>query len=313
MGRFMGALTLSLWLGLGIAAGAAGAGGCGGAAAGKQGTTPAPAAASAGAPGAPASVPALPEDTPGEKSLGEAELACSSSDPEARALYLEGHSAAERGDLTTSEAKYLAAIARDPDYCDAMDNLAVQYRRSGRTEEAIKLYERSVAVAPHNEMGWQNLGFAYQSLDRYDDALRAYQQIIDMSPRNPEGWFGYGQTLLMVGRFSDARPPLLRAEALYAAAGSSLRGDVLILLGVVAGGLKDWPTARTLLEAQYASAGRYAETNRILGEAYLQADALDLERARLYLERARTLGADVPDELWQRAHPKPAKPAKPKQ
>jgi len=309
MGRFTGAFTRSLWLGLGIAAGSAGSGGCGGNNAAKQSTTLAtlaPAASATGT-GEPASPPQMPEGDPAESSLGEAELACSSSDPQARALYQEGYSAAERGDLAESETKYLAAIARDPDYCDAMDNLAVQYRRTGRTEEAIKLYERSVAVAPHNEMGWQNLGFAYQSLDRYDDALRAYQQIIDMSPRNPEGWYGYGQTLLMAGRFADARPSLLRAESLYHAAGSPLRGDALMLLGMVAGGLKDWPTARTLLEAQYASAGRYAETNRYLGEAYLQSDSLDFEKARLYLERARTLGADVPDELWQRAHPKPRK------
>jgi tetratricopeptide (TPR) repeat protein len=303
MGRFMGWLTL--WLGLGIAVGCGGGGG----GAASRGTTPATAGPSSAAPaGASTKAPELPGEAPGESPLAEAALACSSADPQARALYQEAYTAADRGQLAESEAKYLAALALDPDYCDAMDNLAVQYRRTGRTEEAIKLYERSVTVAPHNEMGWQNLGFAYQSLDRYEDALHAYQQIIDMSPRNPEGWYGYGQTMLMAGRFAEARQPLTNAEALYASAGSPLRGDARMLLGLVAGGLQDWATVRAILEAQYASAGRYAESNRYLGEAYLQPGSFDLEKARLYLERARALGGHVPDALWQRAHPRPAKP-----
>lgn len=318
MGRFQGALV-SRWLTFTIAAlGAPGfSAGCGGAAKAKPPSSPGAAAQGepASAPGpfeTSGAIPDLPDDQ-GPPELAEADLACSSSDPEARRLYQEGYAAAERGELQESERLYLAAIARDPDYCDAMDNLAVQYRRGGRVEEAIKLYERSVAIAPHNEMAWQNLGYAYQSVDRVGDAVRAYQQIIDMSPKNPEGWYGRGQTLLMAGRYGEAKQALTQAEQLYAAAGSPLRGDAQMLLGMVAGATADWGAARALLEAQYESAGRFADANLYLGEAYLQPSALDRDKARGYLERARALGGDVPAELWQRATavaPAPKPPAK---
>lgn len=295
MGRFQGALARR-WFLVSLAAGCAGA-------SPRATSSPAsPAAPASGSASAASSgpLPAPPSDG-GPPELAEADIACSSSDPEARRLYQEGYAAAERGELQDSERLYLAAIARDPDYCDAMDNLAVQYRRGGRVEEAITLYERSVAIAPHNEMAWQNLGYAYQSVDRVDDAVRAYGQIIDMSPKNPEGWYGRGQTLLMAGRYGEAKQALTQAEQLYAAARSPLRGDAQMLLGIVAGATGDWDVARALLEAQYGSAGRFADANLYLGEAYLQPSALDRAKARAYLERARALGGEVPAELWQRA------------
>lgn len=291
MGRFQGALARR-WLIVSLAAGCAGAS--------PKATSPAAPASGNAAAASSGPLPALPSDG-GPPELAEADIACSSSDPEARRLYQEGYAAAERGELQESERLYLAAIARDPDYCDAMDNLAVQYRRGGRVEEAIKLYERSVAIAPHNEMAWQNLGYAYQSVDRIDDAVRAYEQIIDMSPKNPEGWYGRGQTLLMAGRYGEAKQALTQAEQLYAAAGSPLRGDAQMLLGMIAGATGDWAAARVLLEAQYGNAGRFADANLYLGEAYLQPSALDRDKARGYLERARALGGEVPAELWQRA------------
>ena len=272
--------------------------GCGGA----RASAPGPAVLGHSGAAVAAARAGTPATTPlGEDELTEAAIACSSSDPQARQLYEEAYNATDRGDAAEAERKYLAAIARDPDYCDAMDNLALQYRRGGRLAEAIALYERSVDIAPHNEMGWQNLGYAYQSADRLDDALRAYQQILEMSPRNPEGWYGTGQAQLTAGRFAEARAALLQAVALYQAARSPLLDDAHMLLGFAAGGLKDWPAVRQLLEPLSERIAGIAEANLYLGEAYLQSDVRDPDKARRYLERARAQGAVVPEALWKRA------------
>lgn len=228
-------------------------------------------------------------------------MICVSGNEEALRLYSEAHAHAKQGDLASSEAKYKAAIELDPKFCDALDNLAVQYRRSGRVDEAIALYERSLAVAPHNQMALQNLGLALQSVDRNDDALRAYDRLIAMAPENPEGWYGTGHVLLFAGRFNEARPPLRQAEALYLKQGSPLVDDVRVMLGIAAGGLGEWREARALLEPLYPHAGRHALVNAVLGQAYLEPDALDVAKARVYLERAAAQGIELPPELWERA------------
>lgn len=228
-------------------------------------------------------------------------MVCTDASEEAMKLYGEGYELGEKGDLAGAEAKYKAAIERDPKLCDAMDNLAVQYRRAGRVPEAIALYERSVAIAPQNELAWQNLGLAYQSVDRDDDALRAFDRLIALSPTNPEGWYGTGHVHLFSGRFTEARPPLRHAEQLYLKSGSPLVSDVRMLLGLTAAGLGEWAEVRALLVPLYPEVGRNGLVNLFLGEAYLQPDSMDRAKARTFLERARDQGIDPPAELWQRA------------
>lgn len=232
-----------------------------------------------------------------------APLVCNTDDDEAARLYNEGNDHVAAGDVAAAERVYLAAIARDPEFCDAMDNLAVQYRRTDRVAEAIALYQRSVAIAPHNQLGWQNLGVAFWKSGRLDEAAQAYQRLIDLDPRNPEGWFGSGQVAIMAGRHADAKTALVRAEALYVERGAAEVDDARMLLGILAGGTRDWPNVRKYLEPLYPRVQQFPDANLVLGEAYLQPDANDPAKARTYLERARALGAQVPADLWRRANP----------
>lgn len=246
--------------------------------------------------GPPAPAPPLPMI--GDK----AAHVCLTSDPEAAARYEEGVERYDDGDAAGAITAYEAAIARDPRFCDAMDNLAVIYRRSNRLDEAIALYEKSIELAPHNQFAWQNIGVAYRMRGRLADATRAYERLTVLSPDNPEGWFGFGQVALVAGHPEQARDALRRAEALYLAADSPLVGDARLLLGLAAGRLRDWPTVRAALAPDDVGA-RSPEASVFLGEAFLQPDALDVARARAYLETARALGATVPDALWKRANP----------
>lgn len=263
--------------------------GCGGARP-AQPTTPPPATAppAAGAP---------PLAAIGDK----ADHVCQSDDAEAVAHFNRGVDRFDAGDPAGAIDAYKAAIARDADYCDAIDNLALVYRREGRLDEAIALYERSLAIAPHNQFAWQNIGVAYRMRGRHADAMRAYRQLTTVSPTNPEGWFGVAQMALVAHQATEARDAARRAEALYLTAGSPLVEDARLLLGFAAIALADWPTVRATLEPQYAKLADDAEVNLALGQAYLEPDALDRGKARRYLQRARDLGATVTDALWQRA------------
>lgn len=231
----------------------------------------------------------------------KADHVCQSDDAEAVAHFNRGVDRFDAGDPAGAIDAYKAAIARDAEYCDAIDNLALVYRREGRLDEAIALYERSIALAPHNQFAWQNIGVAYHKRGRDADAVRAYQHLTELSPDNPEGWYGLAQMALHAHRATEARDAAVRAEALYRATGSPLIDDARLLRGLAAIALADWPTVRATIEPQYARLADDADVNLALGKAYLEPDALDRAKARQYLQRARDLGATVTEALWQRA------------
>ncbi|MEZ4364133.1 MAG: tetratricopeptide repeat protein [Kofleriaceae bacterium] len=227
-------------------------------------------------------------------------MVCSTNNPAAELAFNEGGEQAEQQNLAEAEQAYLAAIREDPSFCDAMDNLAILYRRSGRADKAIPLYEQSLAIAPHNEVALQNLGVAYSSVQRLDDALRAYGKLTELKPQNPEGWFGQGNVFVMSGRYGEAIASLRRAEQLYVAASSPYLTDVRLLIGLAAAGLSDWKQVRAVLTPLYDQVSHLPEVNLYLGLAYAQPDALEPQRARVYLERARAQGATVDEAVWQR-------------
>jgi cytochrome c-type biogenesis protein CcmH/NrfG len=63
-----------------------------------------------------------------------------------------------------------------------------------------------------------------------EGAIASYQEVIRIGGDNPEGYYGLGYLYLTVGDATLGIPHLVRAEALYAAAGSPLVGDARVLL-----------------------------------------------------------------------------------
>ncbi len=77
------------------------------------------------------------------------------------------------GDLARAEASYEAALVVFPGYYRATAGLAQVRAAQKRFEEAIALYQRSLAVIPLPEIA-AALGDVYAALDRHEDAARQY-------------------------------------------------------------------------------------------------------------------------------------------
>jgi tetratricopeptide (TPR) repeat protein len=60
-------------------------------------------------------------------------------------------------------------------------NLAVNYRRMKKTDEAIKQYEEAVSLDPTLSGGYYDLGLLYSQDRRYDDALNAFRKYLASS------------------------------------------------------------------------------------------------------------------------------------
>ncbi len=63
-------------------------------------------------------------------------------------------------------------------------------------EEAIRTYEKLLALAPRHSTANFNLGICYEKLGRWQDAAHAFQKTLDADPRREEAQLGLGICLL---------------------------------------------------------------------------------------------------------------------
>lgn len=90
------------------------------------------------------------------------------------ALYNRNH----KGDLDRSEALLDDVIREDPEHLRALYFRAIAYQYRGNDESAMPLFERVVALAPHDASAWYLLGTTKAHLGQSgrDDFLRAVKE-----------------------------------------------------------------------------------------------------------------------------------------
>ena len=157
-------------------------------------------------------------------------------------------SAHRNGDLARAETGYRDLLVGQPDQPALYVNLAAVRTTLGHPEEAVRLLEQALALAPEHTNAWSQLGVAYAALGRMDDAERAYGQAIArderhvaalnnwalvcatrhhydrarslyeralaVDPANVSALGNFGAMLVDAGRLGDAEATLRRALAL---------------------------------------------------------------------------------------------------
>jgi tetratricopeptide (TPR) repeat protein len=228
----------------------------------------------------------------------ETNIHCSSSVDEAVDAYNKAVTYETAGDTASAEKAYREALALDPNYCDAMDNLALLLRQNGNTEEAIALYENSIKIAPDNEVAHLGLANTYMGLEEYDKALVEYNALLDINPSNPEGYYGAGRVYFSKENYNEAIKQFLQAEQLYKAEGSAYIVDAQIYLGFSYALIEEYETGRDYLELVYPQMPDNGYVNYFLGYCYYYGTSIrDEKLAKEYLLRARDLGIDLGSEL----------------
>ena len=231
-------------------------------------------------------------------SVFDTDIYCSSDIAEARDLYNQGLDAENAGDFEAALTLYGKAIDLDPEYCDAMDNLALNLKRLGRVEESIAWYERSLEVLPTNDAAQLGLANAYYYLNRYDEARVEFQKMIDLYPQNPEGYYGIGSVEYSTGNFQKAIELLKQAEALYIEQNSPYAADAQNRIGYSYFDLGDMPNAVLYLEKAYPTYKDDQYLNYFLGISYyVQSPVQDLAKAKSLLKDAKRLGYPLEPEF----------------
>ncbi len=109
------------------------------------------------------------------------------------------------GDLPGAEAKYKAAIATDPDYGAAHNELGTLLFLQKKSDDAIAEFELAVKLDPKDDLAWYNLAHARRKNGKHKEAVDAYRAYIALKPENPDPYYGMGHALKALGDLAGAR------------------------------------------------------------------------------------------------------------
>lgn len=96
------------------------------------------------------------------------------------------------------------AVAVDPSFVKASNNLGVWHARNGQLDLAVETYTAALEREPGDVPLLTNLARAYQQLGRLDDAEAALAQIEGVQHNNPFFFVYRGEVALADGRTDDA-------------------------------------------------------------------------------------------------------------
>jgi tetratricopeptide (TPR) repeat protein len=114
--------------------------------------------------------------------------------------------------------RLLQAVALDPGFAKAHDNLGLSYEALGRDEDALRSYREAVRLNHEVPAGspWPplNLGLLLSRLDRGDEAETLFRESVRLDPRFAQGHYHLGVACEKKGRAEEAVRELEEAARL---------------------------------------------------------------------------------------------------
>jgi len=151
---------------------------------------------------------------------------------EAKQLFLDALALHERGDLEQAKRVYQETLALAPERPSVMNNLAAVFIELKKYSEAKLLCVRLLEMNPEDETALLNLGNCQLKLDSAGEALLSYDKALRVKPGYADALNSRGSALLELKRPQEALESLDRALAVkpdYAEALNN-RGNVLLEL-----------------------------------------------------------------------------------
>ncbi len=109
-----------------------------------------------------------------------------------------------QNNFATAQTLLEQALAIDPDYADAINNLGQLLYRQQHWQEAVAEYQRAIAIRPNIAAFHYNLALAEERLGHYEEAIAAYQAAIQLEPLYPQALNNLGFTYLQMDQPDQA-------------------------------------------------------------------------------------------------------------
>ena len=110
-------------------------------------------------------------------------------------------------------AQFRRALQLQPDYVNAITQLAVIEMNHGRPDEARRLIEESIRLDPKNPALYKNMGAFCVRLNRPADALSWFQKALELDPDYPDAHHEIAWLDLNQNRLDEARVQLSKSFA----------------------------------------------------------------------------------------------------
>lgn len=115
------------------------------------------------------------------------------------------------GRYADAARSYQQAVAADPRYALANNNLGVARYHAGDTDGAVDAFRAALEAQPGFVKARLNLALLLFKGKRLQLALEAYRQALTIDPEQPVAWNGIGLVLGDLRKFEDARNAFARA------------------------------------------------------------------------------------------------------
>ena len=133
------------------------------------------------------------------------------------------------GRLAEAEAIYRQMLQAEPNHADALHLSGLIAYHSGRSETAVELIGRAIAVNPSNPLYFNNLGNMLHEQGRLDSAEDHFRKALALMPAYPEAHSNLGRTLQAQGKLDEAAAAHRRALSIKPDSAEALNnlGNVL--------------------------------------------------------------------------------------
>ena len=122
----------------------------------------------------------------------------------ARAVLQRGQAQEAAGDTAGAEASYREVIEVAPALVFAFLNLGALLGESGRSAEAVALYDLAAIRHPEVETIWFNRGIALEDQQRHADAVASYERALALDADFADAHFNLGRLLELDGNLQAA-------------------------------------------------------------------------------------------------------------
>lgn len=130
-------------------------------------------------------------------------------------LYIKAWYATANGEGEAAARALYELIEQYPQEIEAYFRLGFLLRHGmGRRDEALRVFERAVAVDPDAKDIHNQLGFLYLGFGRYDEAIAAHQRYAQLAPDEANAFDSLGMTYNEAGRYDEAMASFNRALTL---------------------------------------------------------------------------------------------------
>jgi serine/threonine protein kinase/tetratricopeptide (TPR) repeat protein len=193
-----------------------------------------------------------------------------------------------KGMLNKAIAEFNEALALDPGYVPALDNLGYVYVYMGDFEKALQCFQREESSAPSDANPRDSTAELYFRWGKLDDAIAKYREAVELKPNYSSGRSlayvlafkeDYADASKVINAFID-RAPAYRAEGLL------YRGLFQAEQGITADALRDIASASVAFDSLGTYWGRVGAAFTEAGVHYARGE---FELSRKCLEEAKGL------------------------